>query len=110
MPVQTHERILTFCCGAVIGWALYPGNPYGYYILMRWLLCPALSYLALQARRQSREGQMWILATLAAMFNPLVPLHLGREVWFWVDLLAILVLFSILLVNIKRPAVSRRAL
>jgi hypothetical protein len=29
--------------------ALSPSNPYGYYILMRWVLCPLFAYLALQA-------------------------------------------------------------
>jgi len=30
-------------------WALNPENPYGYYILLRWVCCVAFAYLAYQA-------------------------------------------------------------
>ena len=30
-------------------WALIPGNPYGYYVLLRWVCCALFGYLAFQA-------------------------------------------------------------
>ena len=30
-------------------WALNPANPYGYYILLRWVYCAAFAYLAIHA-------------------------------------------------------------
>jgi len=34
--------------GAMLLWALYPENPYGYYVLLRWIVCPCFIYTGFQ--------------------------------------------------------------
>jgi len=70
-------------------WALNPANPYGYYVLLRWVCSAAFAYTALHAHRSKQEGWTWILGVVAALYNPLVPVHLTREIWTVVNLITI---------------------
>lgn len=72
-------------------WALSPANPYGYYVLLRWVCCAVFAYLAVCAHRQKLQGWVWVLGITAALYNPFVPAHLGREVWTLVNLATIAV-------------------
>lgn len=66
---------------AMLLWALNPNNPYGYYILLRWVCCAAFAYLAIQALAQKKHDWTWILGVIAAIYNPLIRVHLTREIW-----------------------------
>jgi hypothetical protein len=70
-------------------WALNPDNPYGYYILLRWVCCGVFAYLAFKAVGQERQGWVWVLGISAALYNPLVPVHLTREIWSVVNVVTI---------------------
>lgn len=74
---------------AMLLWALYPGNPYGYYVLLRWVCFGAFGYAALQAWEQQRQGWVWILGVTAGIYNPLLPVHMPRELWSVVNLVTI---------------------
>ena len=67
--------------------------PYGYYMLLRLFLCGVCIY-SLSSIRGVRDGEKWVLAGLAVLYNPLVPIELGSKplwsviniatvVWFW---------------------------
>jgi len=71
--------------------ALNPTNPYGYYILLRWVLCPLFAYLAIQTLGKGKDGWVWALAITAAVYNPIIRLHLTREIWFVVNVLTIII-------------------
>ncbi len=65
------------------------GHPseYGFYTLTRWAVTAAAigNAVALGNRNQ----KLLILnLTLAALFNPFIPFHLGRELWIVLDLAA----------------------
>jgi hypothetical protein len=62
-------------------WGLNSANPYEYYILLRWVCCAAFAYLALQASAFKQQGWVWILGVTAAIYNPIVPVHLTRGIW-----------------------------
>ena len=70
-------------------WALNPANPYGYYILLRWVCCAAFVYLAIQAWNLEKSGWVWILGVTAAIYNPILRIHSTRELWSVVDLVTI---------------------
>jgi hypothetical protein len=74
--------------GVMLLWALYPENPYGYYVLLRWIVCPCFAFAAVQAFGQDKTNWVWILGVTAAIFNPLIPVHLSRELWAVLDLMA----------------------
>lgn len=77
--------------GAMLLWALYPENPYGYYVLLRWIVCPCFIYAALQAFKRNKQNWVWILGVTAAIYNPLIPLHLNQELWSVLNLAGIAV-------------------
>ena len=70
-------------------WALIPANPYGYYIVLRWICCVAFAYLAIQALSLGRDGWVWILGVTAVVYNPIFRIHATREIWSIVNLVTI---------------------
>ncbi len=70
--------------------ALNPANPYGYYTLLRIVICGIFTYLAIRAFKQHTEIWGWILAVTAALYNPIIRVHLTREVWSVINVLTIL--------------------
>lgn len=70
-------------------WALNPDNPYGYYILLRWVCCGVFAYLAFKAFGQEQLGWVWVLGITAALYNPLIRVHLTREIWSVVNVITI---------------------
>lgn len=70
-------------------WAFYPENPYGYYILLRWICCAVFVYLAIQAWEMEKQGWIWIFGITAAIYNPIIRVHSTREMWSIVNLVTI---------------------
>ena len=70
-------------------WALNPENPYGYYILLRWVCCGVFAYLALKAYEHEHQGWVWILSITAAVYNPIIRVHLTREIWSVINVITI---------------------
>ena len=70
-------------------WALNPLNPYGCYILLRWVCCAVFVYLAIQAWNIEKQGWVWILGVTAAIYNPILRIHSTREMWSIVNLITI---------------------
>jgi uncharacterized membrane protein len=69
--------------------ALNPANPYGYYILLRWVCFAGFGYLAVQAVIRQKIGWIFVLALIAILFNPIVRIFHSREAWIILDLLTI---------------------
>lgn len=63
-------------------------RPYGFYVLLRWVVFAVWAYTALQAYERRARGFAWVAATSAILFNPVIPVHLGRAVWPVVDVIA----------------------
>jgi hypothetical protein len=73
-------------------WALNPENPYGYYVLLRIVLCGICSFLAFRALEIRNDKWVWILGLTAVIYNPIIRIHLTRDVWSAVNMATILVL------------------
>ena len=72
-------------------WALNPGNPYGYYILLRLVCCGVFVFLALQALAHEMRGWTWVLGITALVYNPFFRVHLTREIWSVVNVVTIVI-------------------
>ncbi len=70
-------------------WALKPDNSYGYYVLLRWVCCAVFAYLAFQALAQEKQGWFWVLGITAVVYNPIVRVHLTREIWSIMNVITI---------------------
>lgn len=66
--------------------------PYGYYELLRWLVCAVAAFTAWRASELRRSGWAWVFIVLALVFNPVVPVRLRRETWAWADIAAAVLL------------------
>jgi hypothetical protein len=75
--------------GLVLLWALNPENPYGYYIILRWVCCGIFAHLAFKAFEQGNQGWVWTLGITAAVYNPILRVHVTREVWSVVNVVTI---------------------
>jgi FtsH-binding integral membrane protein len=74
-------------------WALYPENPYAYYILLRWVCCGIFFYLSFQALEQEKQNFVWILGITALIYNPIFRVHLNRELWSIINIITIVIAF-----------------
>jgi len=83
-------------------WALNPDNPYGYYILLRWVCCGIFAYLAFQALEIEKQGWVWVLGITALVYNPIIRVHLNRELWSIINVVTIgIALVSIFALKVK---------
>jgi len=93
LPAVAAVALLLLCLGQ---W------PYAFYTLMRFVVCGASAYMALESNRQHRAGWMWLLGAVALLFNPIFPVHMSRTDWRYFDLGAAVVLAAALAVLRRR--------
>ena len=74
--------------------------PYGYYTLLRFVVCGVAGWSAYVAFGMEKLGWGWVLGGIALVFNPLIPIHLAREIWAPIDVaVAVMLLISIAVVR-----------
>jgi hypothetical protein len=71
--------------------AIAKGLPYGYYVLLRIVVCATAIYLALFAYKQKKQVWVWIMGGVAFLFNPLIRVTLHKTDWGFFDLVCGLV-------------------
>ena len=82
--------------------AFNPENLYGYYVLLRWVCCGIFTYLAFKAIDQEKQDWAWIFGIIALIYNPIISVHLTREIWFVVNVVTIiLAVISILILKME---------
>ena len=64
--------------------------PYGYYLFLRIVVCGCAAFIAWGTYLDA--GSRWTAAALgmagaAVLLNPVIPIHLTREIWLLPDLL-----------------------
>lgn len=60
--------------------------PYGYYQLLRVVVFCASAYLAFAEGKLDSGFWLWAFIASALIYNPVVKLSLGREIWTYVNL------------------------
>ena len=76
--------------GAIAEW------PYGYYSLLRWIICIASILVAFQAFEKNIDWAKVVFIIIAILFNPLAPIYLSRSTWIPIDIItAILLILAI---------------
>ncbi len=89
----------TVLFGALAKW------PYGYYQLLRIVTCCVAVYIAFIAYQWQKLWAVWLFGFIALLFNPVIPIHLSREIWQTIDLICAL-LFTTVAFVLKRPKVK----
>ena len=96
---RTGVVIAKLIAAGMLFWAL-GRHQYDYYVLLRWIVCGVGALAAFRASQVKKNGWAWALAIVALLFNPIVPVHLTRGTWVFVDVgAALLLLVSIIAVE-----------
>lgn len=61
--------------------------PYGYYQLLRFVVCGIAGYIAFMAYNWKKIWATCLFGFIAVLFNPLIPIRLSREVWQPIDII-----------------------
>ncbi|MFA5166964.1 MAG: DUF6804 family protein [Candidatus Omnitrophota bacterium] len=90
MDLETHAKklkIALLLAALMLCFAVFPALPYVFYLLLKWVVCGAAVYGALNFRDEPRLSRhFWPLGVLALLFNPLVPAPLTPLLWLILDL------------------------
>ena len=70
--------------------------PYGYYQLLRFVVCGVGIYVAFTAYSWQKMWAVWLFGFIALLFNPLIPIYLSRELWQPIDVICA-VLFVVII-------------
>ena len=74
------------------------GLPYGYYVLLRWVICACAAFMTYFSFKQQKNVFVFAFIVIALVFNPILPLSLGKGLWVIVDAIAAFIFFGSLFV------------
>ena len=60
--------------------------PYGYYMLLRIAACGFFIWAAVITYEKKSQYLPWIFGLLALLFNPIIKIHLPKELWVIIDI------------------------
>jgi hypothetical protein len=75
--------------------------PYGYYQLVRFIALVGFAILAYQVSEKQNKTEMIVYVCLAILFQPLLKISLGREIWNIVDVVVGIGLIASIFLNGK---------
>lgn len=75
--------------------------PYGYYILLRWVITGVALFVLWVAYGLEKKGWLWLMTGIAILFNPIVPIYLNKEIWVVIDFI-VAILFLITIFQVKK--------
>jgi len=81
--------------GALAPW------PYAYYQLLRFVTCGVAVYVAFTAYKWQKMWAVWMFGFVVLLFNPLIPIHLSRELWQPIDVICA-ILFVVMAFVLKK--------
>ena|SRR5438093_11567623 len=65
--------------------------PFGYYTLLRVVLCLTSAVGVAASRRQRDSAWLWVYGVLVVLYNPILPVHLGaKRLWIGVNVLTLI--------------------
>lgn len=70
---------------AVLFFICLADMPYGYYQLVRFAAMAGFALLAYRANEENQKMEVIIYTCLAILFQPLIKISLGREIWNLID-------------------------
>lgn len=62
--------------------------PYGYYTLLRLIATGAFAWAAVVTYERKEEVLPWVFCMLSILFNPFIKVHLPKETWMVIDIVA----------------------
>lgn len=66
---------------AALAWGMGNGNPYGYYVFLRVVVCFGAVVFAALSSGHKRDNLWLLFAIIGVLYNPIIPFHLSRGIW-----------------------------
>jgi hypothetical protein len=73
--------------------AVFGRWPYGFYTLLRLVVCGSSACLAVKANSTRTVVWTWVMGGMAVLFNPILPIRIHRSDWQIVDAVAAVTFF-----------------
>jgi hypothetical protein len=74
--------------------------PYSYFQILRWVVMSVAIYNAFLAYESKANVWVFIMGSIAILFNPISPIYFKKETWVMLDLITSVLMF-ISIVKIK---------
>jgi len=74
--------------GAIALFIAIADLPYGYYQLLRWVVCGIGAYSAYLAYGQKKKVWMWTFGVIALIFNPIFKFYFDKATWQGINVVA----------------------
>lgn len=98
-----NKKILTIIASGFLFFALFDGLPYGYFTLLRFVVCAVGFYLAYKIYEEDKESLwVWAFAGIAILFNPIIPIYRQRGQWVIIDLVIGIIFLASIVVKKNR--------
>lgn len=88
MELNKKKNTALFIAAVFLFLALFDSWPYGFFTLLRFVVFASSAYVAWMAYKAQKEKWIWVFGFLAVLFNPFIIIHLNREIWSVIDLIA----------------------
>jgi len=83
--------------------ALIDGLPYGFYSFLRLIVFFTNGYLSWLAIKSKKLFWVWFYGLIVILFNPIIPIYLGRDIWSIVDVLtAFIIIISLFIFKLPK--------
>ena len=76
--------------------------PYGYFMLVRFVMMVACGWLAYRYYTMNKVAATWVFGVLALLFQPIYKIALGRTVWNVIDVIVALLMIALFIMELRR--------
>lgn len=99
-PLSRRPHFVPALVSAAMLFAALGRWPYGYFVVMRWVVCTSAIFVAVVAYKSRQYWGTWLYGLLALLFNPVFSARLRRGTWRPLDAVAgIAMVIAIILVR-----------
>lgn len=104
MTKKNWSRLIIWLMPAVLLIIALTQLPYSYYQFLRIVVCIAAGYLAYSEFKLKDKLNIWaiVFALLVVLFNPIITIHLAREVWAFFDVITAVIFIVHLIMQIRK--------
>ena len=103
--MESHKNFVTMLLLIATGMlilAIPPIWPYGYYTLLRLVVSGVAVYAAYVGYNLDLRTIPVILGIIALLFNPVIPIHLTKEIWTVINIIVAIVFLIIMFILRKK--------
>lgn len=81
------KNLVTIVATLFLFLAIADGWPYGFFTLLRFVVCASTIFLAWRSYVSTKTNWAWVFVFISILFNPLIPVHLPRDTWVIIDII-----------------------